>query len=53
MNKRIDAALSSLVDAILPTNPDEDDAIADERHSAALARAREIIARWVGTGKTV
>jgi gamma-tubulin complex component 3 len=43
--QRIDSALSSIVEAILPTTPDEDDAIVDERHDAALERAREIIDR--------
>ncbi|CAZ80834.1 unnamed protein product [Tuber melanosporum] len=42
-NQRIDSALSSIVEAIIPANPDEDDEIADERHEAALERARAMI----------
>lgn len=43
--QRIDSALSSIVDAILPTSPDEDDVMADERHEAALERVGKIIDR--------
>ena len=41
--QRVDDALSSLVDILIPILPDEDEAIADERHDDALELARSII----------
>ncbi len=41
--QRFDDALSSLVDILVPTRSDEDEAIADERHDDALDFARNII----------
>lgn len=41
--QRLDDALSSLVDTLIPALPDEDDATADERHDHALDLARGII----------
>ncbi len=43
--KRIDDALASLVDIIIPTDPDEDEAAADERHDRALDLARDVVER--------
>lgn len=43
-NQRIDHALSSLIETFL-AGPDEDDEIVNERHDAALDRARDIIDR--------
>jgi hypothetical protein len=44
--QRIQDALSSLVDALIPTIPDEDEADADERHDNAVDLARSILDRW-------
>lgn len=44
--QRLDDALSSLVDILIPALPDEDGARADERHDDALGLARSIIERW-------
>lgn len=41
--QRLDDALSSLVDILIPALPDEDEAVADERHDDALELARSII----------
>ncbi|KAI9881450.1 MAG: Microtubule-nucleating Tub4p (gamma-tubulin) complex component [Pleopsidium flavum] len=41
--QRIHDALSSLVDALIPTIPDEDEADADERHDNAVDLARSIL----------
>lgn len=45
--QRLDDALSSLVDILVPTLPDEDEAAADERHDDALELARNIIDKCV------
>ncbi|KAI9699697.1 MAG: Gamma-tubulin complex component 3 [Candelina mexicana] len=39
--RRIDDALASLVDSIIPTDPHEDEATADDRHDRALDLARD------------
>lgn len=44
--QRLDDALSSLVDILVPTLPDEDEATADERHDDALELARSIIDKY-------
>ena len=44
--QRLDDALSSLVDILIPTLPDEDEATADERHDDALELARNIIEKY-------
>jgi len=41
--QRLDDALSSLVNTLIPTLLDEDEATADERHDDALDLARSII----------
>lgn len=41
--QRVDDALSSLVDILIPILPDDDESIADERHDEALELARSII----------
>ena len=41
--QRLDDALSSLVDTLIPALPDEDEATADERRDDALDLARSII----------
>lgn len=41
--QRLDDALSSLVDTLIPSFPGEDEATADERHDDALDLARSII----------
>ena len=41
--QRFDDALSSLVENLIPTREDEDDATADERHHEALELAKNII----------
>ena len=41
--QRLDDALSSLVDTLIPVLPDDDEATADERHDDALDLARGII----------
>ena len=41
--QRLDDALSSLVDILIPALPDEDEAAADERRDDALDLARSII----------
>ena len=41
--QRFDDALSSLVDNLVPTLEEEDEATADERHDDALELARNII----------
>ncbi|KZF19039.1 hypothetical protein L228DRAFT_271665 [Xylona heveae TC161] len=43
--QRIDDALASLVEAFLPIESDEDEAIADERHDVAFERARSTLRR--------
>ena len=45
--QRLDDALSSLVDILIPALPDEDEATADERHDDALELARSIIDKYV------
>ena len=45
--QRLDDALSSLVDILIPALPDEDDALADQRHDNALDLARSIIEKSV------
>lgn len=45
--QRLDDALSSLVDILIPALPDEDEAAADERHDDALELARSIIDKCV------
>ena len=42
--RRFDDALSSLVDNLIPSLEDEDEATADERHDDALDLAKNIIA---------
>lgn len=44
--RRFDDALSSLVDILIPTLPDEDEVAADERHDDALDFAKGIIEKW-------
>lgn len=44
--QRLDDALSSLIDILIPTLPDEDEAAADERHDDALELARNIIDKY-------
>lgn len=44
--KRIDDALASLVDIIIPSNPDEDEVLIDEKHDRALHLARSILKRY-------
>lgn len=44
--QRLDDALSSLVDILIPTLPDEDESAADERHDDALELARNIIDKY-------
>ena len=44
--QRLDDALSSLVDSLIPTFPEEDEAAADERRDDALDLARSIIEGW-------
>ena len=41
--KRFDDALSSLVDNLIPTPFDEDEAVADQIHDEALDLARRLI----------
>lgn len=41
--QRLDDALSSLVDTLIPAFPDEDEAATDERHDDALDLARSIL----------
>jgi len=41
--QRLDDALSSLVDTLIPTLPNEDEATADERHDDALDLARSFL----------
>ena len=43
--QRLDDALSSLVDTLIPLHPGEDEATADERRDDALELARRIIDR--------
>lgn len=45
--QRLDDALSSLVDTLIPPLPEEDEAAADERHDNALDLARSIIEGYV------
>ena len=45
--QRLDDALSSLVDILVPALPDEDEASADQRHDDALELARSIIDKSV------
>ena len=45
--QRLDDALSSLVDILIPALPDEDEASADQRHDNALGLARSIIDKSV------
>ena len=45
--QRLDDALSSLVDILIPALPDEDEVVADERHDDALELARSIIEKCV------
>lgn len=45
--QRLDDALSSLVDIIVPALPDEDEATADKRYDDALDLARSIIDKFV------
>ena len=45
--QRMDDALSSLVDILIPALPDEDEASADQRHDNALELARSIIDKSV------
>ncbi len=44
--QRLDDALSSLVDILIPTLAEEDEAAADERHDDALDLARSIIDKY-------
>lgn len=48
--QRLDDALSSLVDILIPALPEEDEAAADERHDDALELARSIIDKCVACG---
>lgn len=43
--RRIDDALSSLVDAFLPALPGEDEELDDERRDAAFDNAKDILNR--------
>ena len=45
--QRLDDALSSLVDILIPALPGEDEASADQRHDNALELARSIIDKSV------
>lgn len=45
-NRRVDDALSSLVQTFVPQLPGEDKAIADERHEEALDLAKSIVAGY-------
>ena len=45
--QRLDDALSSLVDILIPVLPGEDEASADQRHENALELARSIIDKSV------
>lgn len=45
--QRLDDALSSLVDTLIPAIPGENEATADERHDDALDLARSIIEGYV------
>ena len=45
--QRLDDALSSLVDLLVPALPDEDEATADKKYDDALDLARSIIDRSV------
>ena len=45
--QRLDDALSSLVDILIPTIPGEDELSADQRHDKALELARSIIDKFV------
>ncbi|KAI9813231.1 MAG: Microtubule-nucleating Tub4p (gamma-tubulin) complex component [Pycnora praestabilis] len=47
--QRIDDALASLVDAIIPIVADEDEGTADERHDDALELARSILDEYAQT----
>lgn len=44
--RRVDDALSSLVQTFVPPLPDEDKAIAEERHEEALDLAKSIIQEY-------
>ena len=44
--QRLDDALSSLVDILIPALPEEDEVTADERHDDALELARSIIDKY-------
>ena len=46
---RIDVGLSSLVSALLPALPEDEEHLADERHEEALQLAKSILAEWVGS----
>ena len=50
--QRLDDALSSLVDILIPALPDEDEAAADERHDDALELARSIIDKCLAREQT-
>lgn len=45
--QRLDDALSSLVDILVPALPDEDEATADKKYDDALDLARSIIDKSV------
>ena len=45
--QRLDDALSSLVDAFLPADLDDDEALADQRHENAVDLAKSILDRSV------
>ena len=45
--RRIDDALSSLVSALIPTLPDEDEAFVEARHDEGLELARRILEKFV------
>ena len=47
--QRLDDALSSLVDTLIPLLPDDDEATVDERHDDALDMARSIIEGYIPT----
>lgn len=42
-SRRVDDALSTLIARLVPQNPDEDDATADERHEHKFDLAKNII----------
>ncbi|KAI9738322.1 MAG: Microtubule-nucleating Tub4p (gamma-tubulin) complex component [Cirrosporium novae-zelandiae] len=50
--KRINDALSSLVDSLIPVYPDDDEEVADERHDNALELARHVVESGASSAQT-